>query len=174
MNSEIGNKIKNRKKPNDNIYTPILVAKDCIEFTKSFLEPSDILLEPFSGKDAFYNNFPKENKKLWCEIDRDSDFLDFEGQVDWIITNPPYSIFNKVIDKIISTSKKGFCLLLNNLTLTPPRLNNINNQGFYISFIYYFKIRGWFGTQYYFIFTKRTDQKNILQLEFKREEYHNE
>lgn len=171
MDSKICTKIKSRKKPKDNIYTPIEVAKDCIEFTKPFLGDNDILLEPFSGKDSFYNNFPEENEKLWCEIDRDRDFLDFEGEVDWIITNPPYSIFSKIIDKIISTSKKGFCLLLNNLTLTPLRLYNINKQGFYISFIYYFKIWHWFGFQYYYIFEKRKDRKNILEFRYKKEYY---
>jgi len=171
MNSKISNKIKYREKANDVIYTPIEVAKDCIEFTKPFLRPSDILLEPFSGQDAFYNNYPSENKKCWCEIDRDRDFLEFKEEVDWIITNPPYKIFNKVIDKIISTSKKGFCLLLNNLTLTPPRLDNINKQGFYISLIYFFTIKGWFGRQYYYIFEKRKDKMNKLEFKFKRDQY---
>ena len=171
MNSKICNKIKYRKTANDVIYTPIEVAKDCIEFTKPFLRPSDILLEPFSGHDAFYNNFPPENKKFWCEIDRGRDFLEYQGKVDWIITNPAYSIFNKVIDKIISTSKKGFCLLLNNLTLTPRRLDIINKQGFFISFIYYFKIHSWFGYQYYYIFEKRKDKVNKLEFKFKRDQY---
>ena len=171
MNSKIANKIQYRKKPNDIKYTPIEVAKDCIQFTKPFIQPTDILLEPFSGKDAFYNNFPIENPKLWCEIDRDKDFFDFKGEVDWIITNPPYSIFNKIIDIIISTSRKGFCLLLNNLTLTPARLDNINNKGFYISFLYYFKVHTWFGFQYYYIFEKRKDKINKLELKFKRSHY---
>ena len=171
MNSKVCHTIKTRQKPNDNIYTPIDVAIDCINYTKPFLLKEDVILEPFAGENAFYNNFPIDNKKLWCEIDRDKDFLDFQGSVDWIITNPPWGIFNKIIDKIISVSKKGFCLLVNNLTITPNRLDNINNQGFYISRIYYFKIHSWFGYQYYYIFEKRKDKKNLLELIFKKKHY---
>ena len=35
----------------------------------------------------------------------------------------------------------------------------INDAGFYISLIYFFKIYEWFGYQYYYIFEKRKDKK---------------
>ena len=175
MNSKIGNKIRHNKDKKDKIkkdivYTPEEVAKDCIKYTLPFLKEEDILLEPFSGKDVFYNNFPETNKKDWCEIERGRDYLESDIKCDWVITNPPYSIINDILPKLFECNK-GFCLLVNNLTLTPLRLKKINNAGFYISFIYYFKIWEWFGYQFYFIFEKRADKKNIPEMIFSGKNY---
>ena len=175
MNSKVCHKIKNNidkkdKTKRDIVYTPEEVAIDCIKLTLPFLKNTDVLLEPFTGKDAFYNNFPTENKKDWCEIERDRDYLESDIECDWVITNPPYSIMNTILPKLFEC-RKGFCLLVNNLTITPPRLNKINDAGFYISLIYYFKISSWFGYQFYYVFEKREDKKNILEMPFKRSYY---
>lgn len=176
MNSQIGTKIRYRdskkRLEKDKVYTPNQVAIDCIAHTLPFIEDTDILFEPFSGKDAFYNNFPKNNPKVWTEIDRGKDFLESDIKCDWIITNPPYSIWNNIIDKIMNSSNKGFCVLVNNLTITPLRLEHINNNGFYISFIYYFKIWKWFGYQFYYVFEKRKDKQNLLFLKSKSKSYY--
>jgi hypothetical protein len=167
MNPKICNDIKRNKtadrKKKDIVYTPDLVAEDCLKVTQPFLDKDDILFEPFAGGDAFYKQFPKENKKEWCEITRGRDFLTSDIECDWIITNPPYSIMNDILPKFFKC-RKGFCLLVNNLTITPPRLRKINEAGFYISFIYYFKVSSWFGYQFYYIFEKRLDKKNLLEL----------
>ena len=160
-------------KRQDIVYTPIDVARDCIEFTKPFLSDTDFLYEPFSGEDAFYNNFPKGNPKDWSEIERRRDFFDSDiiiKKTDWIISNPPYSLFNEILPKMLEC-KKGFCVLVNNLTITPTRLNKINKAGFYISLIYYFKIYHWFGYQFYYIFEKRKDKKNILEMKYRQQCY---
>ena len=176
MNIQI-NKIINRDNTTatlkDKVYTPNQVAIDCITHTLPFIQDSDILFEPFSGLDAFYNNFPINNPKEWTEIDRGRDFLESNIKCDWIITNPPYSIWNNIIDKIMSSCNKGFCVLVNNLTISIPRLDHINNNGFYISFIYCFGINKWFGTQTYYIFEKRQDKKNLLEMKFRRRAYKN-
>jgi hypothetical protein len=175
MNSKIGNKIKNNNDKKDRIkkdivYTPEEVAIDCIRHTLPFLKDTDVLLEPFTGKDAFYNNFPKANKKDWCEIERGRDYLESVIKCDWAITNPPYSIINDILPKLYECNK-GFCLLVNNLTITPPRLKKINDAGFYISLIYYFRVVGWFGCQFYYIFEKREDKRNMLEMFLRQKEY---
>ena len=78
------------KKPeivSDIVYTPLHVSKHIIEF----LNPKGKILDPCKGDGAFYNHFPEE--KLYCEITEDKDFFYFNEKVDWIIGNPPYSIF---------------------------------------------------------------------------------
>jgi hypothetical protein len=175
MNSTVGRKILTRDKKTatlkDKVFTPNQVAIDCINYTLPFIIDTDILYEPFSGQDAFYNNFPINNPKEWSEIDRGRDFLESNIKCDWIITNPPYSIWNIIINKIMDSCSKGFCVLVNNLTITPTRLDIINNRGFYISFIYFFTISKWFGRQYYYIFEKRKDKKNLLEMKYRRSEY---
>ena len=78
---------------NDKIYTPIETAKDIISKFNLF----GTVLDPFKGNGAFYDNLPETVEKDWCEIDLGRDFFDYNKKVDWIISNPPYSIFGSVI-----------------------------------------------------------------------------
>ena len=90
------------KKPviiKDIVYTPDLVAKEIIQW----LEPKGLCLDPCSGDGAFYNQFP--NDKDFCEIFEDKDFLLYNKKVDWVIGNPPYSIFEQFLQKGFEISK---------------------------------------------------------------------
>lgn len=73
---------------NDNVMTPEFLAKFIIEY----FNPKGIVLEPCKGNDSFYRNI--KNKKDWCEISKGKDFLNYNKKVDWIITNPPFSIYD--------------------------------------------------------------------------------
>ncbi len=59
-------------------------------------------LEPCRGDGVFYKLLPKP--KEWCEIVQGKDFFDYRGKVDWIITNPPYSIYNIFLEKCFEVS----------------------------------------------------------------------
>ena len=71
----------------DVVYTPENIAIEIIEWCK----PAGKCLDPCMGDGAFYNNLPKDSE--WCEIEKGRDFFDYNKKVDWIIGNPPYSIF---------------------------------------------------------------------------------
>jgi hypothetical protein len=73
--------------PSDVVYTPGNVARHII----SIVKPSGKLLDPCRGDGAFFNNFPAGGD--WCEISEGKDFFSYREKVDWIIGNPPYSIF---------------------------------------------------------------------------------
>ena len=76
---------------NDVVMTREPTAKWIIDY----FQPTGVVLEPCRGTGAFYNNFPGE--KDWCEISEGKDFFDYDKKVDWIITNPPFSIFDKFL-----------------------------------------------------------------------------
>ncbi len=59
-------------------------------------QPSGLVLEPCRGEGNIYNELPQP--KDWCEITQGRDFFDYRQQVDWIITNPPYSIYDKFLE----------------------------------------------------------------------------
>jgi len=82
----------------DNVMTNEIVAKRII----SYFNPTGIVLEPAKGTGNFYNNI--KNKKDWCEIAEGRDFFDYDKKVDWIITNPPYSIYDKFLLKCFDVS----------------------------------------------------------------------
>ena len=82
------------KKPEveaDIVYTPEHVSKHIIEW----LNPAGKILDPCKGDGAFYNYLPAD--KYYCEITEDKDFFYFNDKVDWVIGNPPYSIFEEFL-----------------------------------------------------------------------------
>ena len=76
----------------DTVQTPIEIAKMII---KKF-NPQGLILEPCKGNGNIYCQLPKP--KDWCEITQGRDFFDYHQKVDWIITNPPYSIYDKFLE----------------------------------------------------------------------------
>ena len=73
----------------DVVYTPRELAQRVIEHFK----PSGTLLEPCRGSGHFYDVFPPDSVKHFCEIEAGLDFFDWHEPVDWIISNPPWSQF---------------------------------------------------------------------------------
>jgi len=74
-----------RKPGNNEIYTPEWCAKDMI----NHFNPSGKILEPCKGGGVFTNLLPGAD---WCGINEGKDFFDYHHKVDWIISNPPYSL----------------------------------------------------------------------------------
>lgn len=75
---------------NDRVYTPPDLARDIVAHFK----PSGRILEPAAGQGSFVQCMPGCD---WCEIDYNIDFFDATGHYDWIVTNPPYSIFSEFL-----------------------------------------------------------------------------
>ena len=72
----------------DVVYTPDWVARDMVDF----FNPQGRVLDSCKGQGAFTQFLPNAE---WCEIDMGRDFFQWTEHVDWIIGNPPYSMFSK-------------------------------------------------------------------------------
>ena len=79
-----------KKKGNDSIMTPEWVVKDMV----GHFAPKGTILEPAKGDGVFTNILPQAE---WCEINEGRDFFDWNKKVDWIISNPPFSVMRKFI-----------------------------------------------------------------------------
>lgn len=88
----------NKATPNDNVMTNPNTAKIIIEHFK----PNGLCLDPCVGDGAFYNNMPMPKLKL--DISEGTDFLKYDGKVDWIISNPPFSIYDLFLLKAFEVS----------------------------------------------------------------------
>ena len=75
--------------PNDVVYTPLHIAKLIVDMFK----PEGKCLEPCKGAGAFLEYLPAGTD--WCEIQEGKDFFEYTDKVDWIISNPPYSNWDK-------------------------------------------------------------------------------
>jgi hypothetical protein len=68
------------------------VARDVVQFFK----PTGRILEPSAGDGAFLRYLPPDTD--WCEIEKGRDFFACHEHYDWIIGNPPYSMFTKWLE----------------------------------------------------------------------------
>lgn len=131
------------------------------------LEEGDNILEPFKGEGAFYNSFPDFVNKDWCEIEEGKDFKDYDKPIDWVITNPPFRLENDkgkrinsfyyLIDYYLDKINKGLAFLANDYclsTLTPIRLQKMNDKGFFIEKIVVCNIKKWRGRYFFIIISK--------------------
>jgi hypothetical protein len=77
------------EKTGDIVYTPKWVAKDMVEY----FQPVGSVLEPCKGAGAFMEFLPPNTD--WCEIALGRDFFGWTKPVDWVVSNPPYSLTRK-------------------------------------------------------------------------------
>jgi len=155
----------------DDIYyfhqTPNDLACDLIN--KVPLEVGDKVVDSFRGEGAFYNNFPDYVEKGWCEIVDGIDYKNYEGEIDWIITNPPFRLedekkgkrvnsFYPLLEYYSTRAKKGIAFLGNDYcfsTLTPIRMKKLNELGWYLQGYTICNIKKWRGRYFFMIFMKK-------------------
>ena len=154
MNKLIQKKV-NKCSAQDCKQTPTDLAQKLINMVP--FKPTDSLYEPFKGNGNFYNLFPTENVKFWSEIKEDKDFFNFEQNVDWVISNPPWSKITRILDKLVKICNTGFALLIHSLTISPNRIKFIEDNGFVITKYHMVKVTGWFSHSVFIICEKKTD-----------------
>lgn len=129
--------IKLRDHANDEIYTPTSLVKDLIKHIE--YEPGQNFFDPFYGTGAFFNEFPQNDKNDYTEINLGKDFFKYTREHDWIVSNPPFSQLTKVIQHTLKLSVYGFAYLIPVYSLTCHRLKLINEAGFYLNKMVFFK-----------------------------------
>ena len=92
--------------PNDVVFTPDWLAKQIC----GMFSISGKVLEPCKGEGAFLKYLPQNTD--WCEIADGKNYYDYNEKVDWIVTNPPYSDYNRFLSH-------SFCLADNIVLLVP-------------------------------------------------------
>ena len=159
--------IAKKKTPNDKIYTPHSLVERHITHVAELFLPNDTIYEPFSGDGryvtALKNKFP-DNAILHTEIDSGSDFFLFTDDVDVIISNPPYSIIDKVLKKSVELKPRVISYLFGYVNVTPKRIAFLNNNGYFIAKFLLCRVRTWFGITA--IITVSNDiTKNLIDVE---------
>ena len=136
------------------------MAKHLISLIKH--EEGEVWLEPARGDGAFYNNFPTDVIARYCEINEGSDFLEYEEEVDVIISNPPFvphKLFWSFMEKSMKIARKNIYWLINLGSLnvfTPKRLLEMKGAGWFIQSFHIVSDKRWFG-RYVFIKIGRQD-----------------
>lgn len=116
----------------DVVFTPEYVSKNIIEF----LKPAGLCLDPCKGDGAFFKFMPLNSE--YCELKEGLDFLHYEKKVDWIIGNPPYSIFDKFLEHSFNIAKNvSFLVPTNKVFQRQIIMDMINDYGGIKSIIIY-------------------------------------
>jgi hypothetical protein len=109
---------------NDDIPTPPALAQALVKA----LSPRGLILEPCAGTGSFLAALPAGS--LWCEIKQGRDFLSWQGRVDWIITNPPWSQIRTFLQKSFAVADHVAFLMTINHAWTRARLRDMRQAGF--------------------------------------------
>lgn len=112
-----------KNKQNDCFNTPEEWCKVIVNHFK----PTGRVLEPCKGSGNFLKYLPDAE---WCEIQEGKDFLEYTGKVDWIVTNPPFSLMRKFLIKAMEVSDNiVFFTTINHLWLK-ARIRDIEEHEF--------------------------------------------
>jgi hypothetical protein len=108
----------------DVVYTPRFVSKQII----AALKPAGKTLDPCKGDGAFFDYLPCDAE--YCELEEGSDFLCYSKSVDWIIGNPPYSIFEEFLQHSFKlASNVSFLVPTNKVFQRQLIMDRINEYG---------------------------------------------
>lgn len=164
MQSKTNHKIKQRETPNDVFYTPLNLVKKHLELVKPFVKDNDKILDPFFGEGAYHNlykDYYLNNTFDFTEITLNKDFFNYNTPVDIIISNPPYSIINKVLEHSIKLKPKVISYLIALHNLTTKRIEYMNQNGYILKELCMLKVNSWFGMSSIVIFVKENGDNCI-------------
>lgn len=113
----------------DVVQTPLYLAHALVAYFK----PAGRVLEPCRGEGNIYRFLPKGSE--WCELSEGRDFLAWEGRVNWIVTNPPWSKARAFLQKSMEVSDNVVFLITVNHLWTKARIRDMKNAGFGIKAI---------------------------------------
>ena len=99
----------------DIVMTPAVVARGVVDHFK----PSGRILDPCRGNGAFSDHMPGCS---WCEIREGRDFFNWRDDVDWIVSNPPYSVFSQFLRHSLNVAENIVYLIPINKIFNSDRL----------------------------------------------------
>ena len=108
---------------NDIVQTPRALAGKLAAHFK----PQGRILEPCCGEGNFLHFMPSAE---WCEILDGRDFFSWNEKVDWIVTNPPWSLIRTFLRHAMEVSDNVVFLLTINHIWTKARIRDIGHFRF--------------------------------------------
>jgi hypothetical protein len=125
---------KKNKAEDDIVMTPEWLAKTMIDT----LPIHGKVLDPCRGLGAFYNQLPGD--KDWCEYSEGKDFFEYKDKVDWIVTNPPWSIYRKWCQHSYKIADNiAYLITINHDLALSARIKDMEEAGFGIREVYTIK-----------------------------------
>jgi len=169
-NVQSANLVRQRNEPRDCFYTPKSLVKIHLDIIRPYVKASDIILEPASGLNAYLDQLPREFPECrvqWCEIALGRDFFEYTGEPDIIITNPPFSLLDRFIERSIQLRPRIISFVLNMYAVTPCRLRGFNDNGYFVVGYHMTRVNRWFGVSV-ILTVSREVTENIVTFDCQR------
>ena len=164
MTSKISHAIKSRKTPKDVFITPLPLAKKQIDMID--IRDGDVWYDPFKNSGSYFNQFPETGAiHEWSEILDDKDFFEFDGKIDIISSNPPYSFLDRIITKSIELNPRVISYLIGQQNFTSRRIEIMNNAGYSLTRCLMLKFFEWYGMGYIIQFEKIVEISNVVEFD---------
>jgi len=162
------------------IQTPVSIWEEILKLNP--IHPDEVFLEPFAGENSLFNQV-QTNKKEWCEITKGRDIFDYDfenSDVTVIYTNSPfkcdipnrkgiksyknciYFFLQHFMTRLKHLKTIGFLISSKCFySLTPNRLNKLEQLGFSISNITVLSTNYWYSTYYFILFERGQTNKFV-------------
>ena len=168
-NHQQANLVRKKSERSDKYYTPKTLVKIHLELLMPIVPAGSLILEPARGQGAYYDYFQLAFPTCsydYCEIDEGKDFLQYSigNSPEVIITNPPFSLLQKFIDKSIELRPLIISFLLNQYAVTPCRIRDFNNAGYFVVGYLITRVNRWFGCSV-ILTVSRNATENIIQFD---------
>ena len=140
------NMIRNKDERTDVYITPETLVRRHLSIFDGI--SNCVVLDPFRGSGAYFNLFSEyfpESVYEWCEIEAGVDFFDYTGMPTVIVSNPPYSMIEKILDKCYEIRPRYISFLLQAHNVTPHRIEKANENGYYVFDYTICRTDRWFG-----------------------------
>jgi hypothetical protein len=163
------------------IQTPVSIWEEILKLNP--INHDAVFYEPFSGENSLFDQVVTNKDKEWTEITKGRDVFDFDyenSEVTCIYTNSPFKcdIPNKkgiksykncvffflqhFMTKLKHLKTIGFLMSSKCFySLTPNRLNKLEQLGFSISTITVLNTNYWYGIYMFIVFEKDATNKPI-------------
>lgn len=113
----------------DRVWTPDSLAASIV----NHFPISGLVLEPCKGGGSFIRALEKSETPFvidWCEISEGKDFFEHRFRADWIVTNPPWSLFAEFLGKALEVANEIVFLVTVNHFTTKKRMRMVREAGF--------------------------------------------
>ena len=173
--NKTADKIKKRDNAKDVFITPLPLVRSHLEYVKKYVNDGDIIYDRFFGTGNYYNTFSEyftNNRFVFTEISMGLDFFDFNKEVGAIISNPPYSMIDKVLKKSVELKPRVISYLIALHNLTTKRIEYMNENGYTLVNMKILKVYEWFGMSAMVVFIDSSVCADNC-IDYDRSVYHN-
>ena len=90
----------------------------------------------------------------------------FDGKINIICSNPPYSLLDKVLEKSIALKPRIISYIIGHISFTAKRMAYMEENGYFLQKVCYVQVRKWLGNSVIVVYELRSDKSEKALVEY--------